>query len=174
MNKNDFFDISIRGRVAFSICCFENAIKHFSYKIDEWIFIIEKLWAYTNINSFDDWHYLIAEVLPDSILENNIYNNLNFDFIDEEEFYKMANLYNKSNEIILKIIKYIFNIGISEFYGRLVNYGQKTLDNLKILIDYMTSNKITLPDLDKFMSFSYGDNDGWGNKFEGKILSTIL
>jgi hypothetical protein len=174
MEENDFVTISIKGRVAFAICCLENAIKHFNYNPNEWRIVLEKLWAYTNIEFFDDWHYSIAEILPESILEFDIYEEENFEYLEEEQFEMLQKLYNSSNATVKDIIKFIFDIGISEFYGRLENHGQRTLDKLKILINYMVSNGIQLPDINILKIFSYDDGDGWGINFDGTKYSSIL
>lgn len=42
INKNDFIDISIRGRVAYAICCLENTIKSRGYSIKDWTIVLQK------------------------------------------------------------------------------------------------------------------------------------
>jgi len=85
MNRNDFTLISIRGRVAFSICCFENTLKYFNYDTSNWRTVLERLWTYTNIEFFDDWHYPIAEILPECILEFNTFKDENYEYLSEGE-----------------------------------------------------------------------------------------
>lgn len=172
MKTNDFKGISIRGRVAYAICCFENAIMYFNYSISDWGLILEQLWSYTKMEFFDDWHYSTAEFLPESILEFNTDKKDNFECITEEQFAILHKLYNKSSNIILHIIGFIFEIGISEFYGRLDNYGQKTLENLEILVNYMMSWNVPLPDINRFKSLSYEDGNGWGAEFDGRKFSS--
>lgn len=174
MNKNDFITITIKGRIAFAICCFENALKHYNYKTRDWRIVLEQLWTYTNIEFFDDWHYATVEFLPESILEFNTYKEENFEYINEEQFNILHKIYNDSNDTVKNIIKMIFEIGISEFYGRLQNYGQRTLDNLDILINYMMLNSISLPDINMFMAMKYDNENGWGNDFDGAKFSSIL
>jgi hypothetical protein len=38
----------------------------------------------------------------------------------------------------------------------------------------MTSNKLRMPDFEKYQQFPIDDNKGWGNKFDGKQMSIIL
>lgn len=173
MNRNDFITISIRGRVSFAICCFENALKYFNCSSNDWKIILERMWSYTDIDFFDDWHYSMAEYLPESILECGTYEE-DFEYVNEEQFEELTKLYKNANDVIKKLIKLVFDVGISEFYGRLENYGQSTLVNLEILINFMSSNGIPLPDINKFKIFSYDDGDGWGNRFVGVEYSDIL
>ena len=174
MRRNDFTTISIKGRVAYAICCLENTLKYFNYDISNWRFVLEQLWTFTNIEYFDDWHYTVAEILPESVLEFDTFKEENFEYISEEQFKALYNLYKGSNTITKDIVKYIFDIGISELYGRLENYGQRTLDNLEILLNYMVSNNIPLPDINRFKMLSYDESDGWGKDFEGTEYSSVL
>lgn len=173
MDRNAFIPISIRGRVSFAICCFENALKIFNYNPNEWRVVLEQMWSYTNIEFFDDWHYSMAEFLPESILECDTYEE-DFEYVNEAQFIELTKLYKNSNDIIKNLIKLVFDVGISEFYGKLENYGQITLNNLVILVSYMSSNGIPIPEIDKFKSFSYDEVNGWGNKFVGIKYSSIL
>ena len=106
-------------------------------------------------------------------MEFNTFKEENFDYINEEQFRTLQKLYKGSNDIVKNIIRLIFDIGISELYGSIENYGQRTLDNLEILLNYMVSNNIPLPDINKFKPLSYDDGDGWGNNFEGAEYSSI-
>ena len=174
MNKNDFAGISIKGRVSYSICCLESALINMGCKIKDWKIILKQLWTYTNVEFFEDWHYSTSEFLPESILEFNEFDNNNFEYINEETYLTLYKLYKSENDIVKNLVKLIFNIGISEFYGRLENQGQQSLNSVEILLNYMNKNKIPLPDISKFQSLSYSEGNGWGNDFDGRSLSTIL
>lgn len=174
MNREDFKMISIRGRVAYSIRCLENVLIQYKCNTDKWIFILEKLWSYTDIDFFDDWHYCMAELIPESVLESEDYQPDDFDFITESQFKEAYQLYSTTEGVIKDTINMIFDIGISEFYGRLENYGQKTLVNLERLLVYLKTKAIALPDIDNFRKLSYEIANGWGDKFSGKEYSSIL
>jgi hypothetical protein len=174
MNRDDFKMVSIRGRLAYAISCLENALKYYKCNTTDWRIVLEQLWTYTDIQFFDDWHYTIAEILPESVLESNIFDVDDHEYINEMQFICLHNLYSNTNNEIKDIIQFIFNIGICEFYGKLENYGQLTLDNMEVLINYMISNSIPLPDMSRFKVFYYDDGNGWGEKFSGIKYSCIL
>lgn len=174
MSQKDFKMISIRGRVAYSIKCLENALFHYKCNTNSWIFILEKLWSYTDIEFFDDWHYCMAELIPESILETEDYEANDFDYITESQFKETYHLYLGTDEVIKDILQMMFDIGISELYGRLENYGQITLKNMERLFYYMETKAIPFPDFDEFKKLSYKIENGWGDKFSGKEYSSML
>ncbi len=54
MNIGKFGHISMRGRVAYGISCFENAIVALKYDINDWKIVLNYLWEFTNIQYLDD------------------------------------------------------------------------------------------------------------------------
>ena len=173
MTRYNFSDISIRGRVAFSISCFENALVFFGQDYSEWRIVLEKMWSYTSIEFFDDWHYSMAEYLPESILECTKYEE-DFEYVDKDTFEMLYKIYTNNNKLILDLVRSIFDIGISELYGKLTNHGQNNLVEIEKLIKCMKEYNIPLPDIHKFNIYSYNDAEGWGNGFDGLSQISIL
>lgn len=68
----------------------------------------------------------------------------------------------------------IFHIGTSHAYNEITRYGTQSLNELKILIDYMYEKGIPLPDISPFKKFSFDENDGFGNKFDAKTISKFI
>lgn len=93
-----FKSMSIKGRVAYAINCLENCIKFYSYNVDDWSFVLNQLWTFTNIECIDDWCYQTAELLPEAILENDKYIKVNYEFINVDEFYNLHALYQSAND----------------------------------------------------------------------------
>lgn len=73
LNKEDLKNISLRGRVAFGIRCFENALLALQYNVSQWRIVLDYLWSFTNIDFLDDWSGLIAEIIPENLLEFKSY-----------------------------------------------------------------------------------------------------
>ena len=172
LNKNDFYNISIRGRVAYSICCLENVIIFFRYDESKWEILLRYLWTYTTIDFIDTWQDISSELLPETIMEFSKYNN-DYEYIREDEFYKLYDLYRNANEEIKKIINLIFYIGTSELYGAIRNNGEGSLKKLEDLIDLMIEEEIQLPKIDKFERLVFDQNDGYGKIFDRKEYCVI-
>lgn len=174
MKIQDLESISLRGRVAFGIRCFENVLLKLHYNIKDWKLVLEYLWEFTSIEYLDEWSGIISEIIPYNLLEFRIFEEHDFEYLDEKTFKYLYNLYQNSDEKIEVLMTSIYNIGTSHAYSIIEEYGQESLYELEILINYMTKNGILLPDIKEFEQFSILENKGWGKRFEGKKVSYIL
>jgi len=174
MNINNFKKISLNGRVSYSIGCFENTLRFLNYNVNEWRIVLEYLWEFTSIKYLDDWSGMVAEIIPENLLEFKFYEEHEFEYLDEKNFNYLYQLYQSIDEKIDFVMTSIYDIGTSHAYSRIVEYGQNSLDELEILINYMKKNNVPLPDVSLFEKFSIEENKGWGNSFDGKSISSVL
>lgn len=174
MSIDDFKKISLNGRVAYGISCFENTLIALNYNVNEWKIVLECLWEFTSIQYVDDWSGMVAEIIPENLLEFKTYAEHDFEYLDEKNFKYLYNLYKNIDEKIDFMITAIYNIGTSHSYTIIVEHGQRSIDELEKLITYMTKNNIPLPDVKPFERFSIEENKAWGDKFDGRSISNIL
>jgi len=164
-------DISIRGRIAYLICSFERLLLHYNCNQEEWRIVLEKLWAYTSIECIDDWMYEVAEYMPNSILEDTMDDA---EYITENEFKYLYDLYSKTIPNINSFLKIIFECGTCEIYSKLSNSSPSTLRKVDEAINILRVNAITLVEITPFEKYKYSECDGWGRCFNGNDLSIIL
>lgn len=167
-------DLSLRGRVAYGVSCFEQLLLKLDYNVQDWEYVLVELWKYTNIQYLDDWSSFISEILPDNLLEFSTYEKHCYEFLEEKNFNYLYSLYNNTDKKVDKIMTYIFNIGTSHSYSIIENYGQESLYYLELLIGFMNKYEIPLPDLLCYEQFSILENNGWGRRFDGIKLFSIL
>jgi len=165
MNDNDLnklSNISIRGRVAFSLCCLTTLIR--SFKIDdlEWEFLIAKLWEYTSTNRLDNWHMELAEYMPGSILEYDRYDGNNFEYITSDEFNRLRKIYSHASEHILEMIDLIFSVGTMELYGKAQKKG-KSFEYVEKALRPMIKLKLDIPRISQFEKYEFDKGNGWGD-----------
>lgn len=174
LNKEDLKNISLRGRVAFGIRCFENALLDLQYNVSQWRIVLDYLWSFTNIDFLDDWNGLIAEIIPENLLEFKSYEEHGYKYLDEKAFRYLYALYYNIDPKIDYIMTAIYYIGTSHAYSVITGNGQRSLDEAGKLINYITENSIPLPEIDKIKKSSINENRGWGNKFDGKEVSGLF
>lgn len=174
MNINNFRNISLNGRVAYGIRCFENAILFLKYDSKKWTIILEKLWEFTSTDNLEVWNDQVVEIIPENLLEFKIYEEHDFEYLSEHEFIYLYNLYQDIDKRIEDLIRQIYYLGSSHSYSVIIDYGQSSLEELNRLINYMIQNNIPLPDIKTFERFSIEEEKGWGNKVEGRSISGIL
>lgn len=167
----NFKSISIRGRMAYLICSFEQLLLYHNCEKEKWVNILQKLWSYTNVQYLDDWLYELAEYMPNSILEDT---SEDAEYITEDEFNHLYRLYSKTSQDILLFLEIIFKCGSCELYSKLYDESPRTLMKVKEGMDILNMNGITLVDVNLFVRFSFDTCDGWGECFEGKDLSVFL
>lgn len=170
---NNFKDISIRGRVAYCISCFENVLLYYGCDKEKWKFVLEQLWSFMNVKYVDAWFYETAEILPECILEDK-YDEASYEFIDMKMFNELYKLYDDICEEIKQIIRLIFELVSIELYGRIQGYSEHTIVIVKKVIRLCEKENIQLPDIADYKKYSFFVNNGWGEDFEGRKLSKIL
>lgn len=166
--------VSLMGRVSYGICCFENTLFHLGYRVQDWKIVLEALWSFTSIEYLDDWNGIISEMIPENLLEFRSYEEHDFEYLDEDTFQYLYQLYQNIDEQIDDVMSAVYDIGASHPYSVIVGYGQESFYELTKLIDYMTKKQIPLPDIDAFRRFRIEENKGWGNRFDGRSLSRII
>jgi hypothetical protein len=159
-----FKNLSIRARVAYGICCLEEAIKYYCLLESDWDFMMNLLWTYTNKN-IGKWHEIMAECSPDSVLEELSYQDKGIINISIKEYEELRFLYSKSNKVCDSIINLIFEIGTRDLYSSIVNGSPDTIEYLQEIIILMQQNNIPLPDIEIFKKFPITENHGWGREF---------
>lgn len=175
MIREKFKNTSVKARVAYGICCLEKTLIHYNCTLEKWKWVLEKLWKYTSIEYLDDWYYEMAEFLPDSFLEGDQYNPEEFEYITEEQFYILLEIYTtESNQVISQIFRLVFEMGTIDMYSKLENFAPNSLNCLEKINSIMYQNGIELPSITNQNKYSFRDNNGWGKSFEGKEESIIL
>ena len=164
-------NISIRGRMAYLLCSFENLLLYYDCDKDEWKPVLEKLWAYTKMEYLDDWMYEIAEYLPNSILEDTMEDA---EYITEIEIHTLYKLYNKTSQEIQSFLSIIYECGTHELYGRLCDNSPDTLKLVEEARNILKTQNINLLDFSDFKKYTYQECGGWGTCFEGSLLSKFI
>ena len=164
-------NISIRGRMAYLISSLENMLLYYNCNIDEWKWLLKKIWSYTKTQYLDDWMYELAEYMPNSILEDTMDDA---EYITEEEFKYLYKLYINSNPEILLFLNIIFECGTCDLYAKLCDYSINTLKKIEQAVDIMKKNNVDLIDIESFKKYSFNACNGWGNCFEYNELSKFI
>ncbi|MFF2484331.1 hypothetical protein [Paenibacillus sp. NPDC058071] len=172
MNMEKFKLISLRGRVAYGVSCFENALLALKYNLNDWKIVLNYLWGFTNSN-LEESHTIANELIPEHLLEFKTYEKHEFERLSKEEFLYLYNLYQDMDESINSLLYGIHELGASHAYSVVSGYGESSLKSLERLINLMIDNNYPLPNVEQFLIFSIDENKGWGNEFDGTKLSKL-
>lgn len=173
MNVDNIFkSVPIFARIAYSIRCLEKTLLFYKCSINQWKWILEKLWEFSTSEWFDEWCYEITCYLPNIILEEE-YSNDNYEYINEEQYNRLYAIYSNVNEVVIKMFSLVYDISEAEIYSRIIDFSQNTLVVLEKIIDLMSENNIEPPKYADLTEFSFSINNGWGGKIS-KEYSLIL
>lgn len=199
ISQEEFSKISIRGRVAYGICCLENAMIKYNISGEGWNILLKRMWEYTTLSgaldrkigmlTLEKWMNL-TKFLPK---QEYYYGAPNYKlFVERRVCYPeeppTEDTYNKlfdsyhghKNEVINKMCSIVFDIGSDEMYAGIDEKSKVTLDDLQEMLDIMYENEIPLPDIEPFRQYVFHksgwdyDLHGWGEMFEGTQYSKFV
>lgn len=199
INAQQFEKISIRGCVAYGICCLENALEHYNLRGEGWNFLLKKLWWYTELSAESDptinnclqlerWAYVSCNISPKilKMLPNyyDFVHKAKWWFKDniptEQEFELLKTTCLNCNEAIESICWLIYNIGSSDLWAGIGETSPDTLRPLQELIDLMYEQQIPLPPIEPFKQYVF-HKEGWdydlhafGEMFDGTQYSKFV
>ena len=171
MNIEDFSDVSVLGKTAYAILCFEEYIK-VKYPDTIMIPVLELMWKIP-CQPLDNYTYKYVEILPECLFEFDSYNN-EFEEISEEEFNMFRKILNNTDKDLNELMKSIYDI-VSSYEGtRITDNGKEASYYLEKAVKVLEKNDIPLPDIKKVLPYTSDKHDGWGENIYPKGISTML
>jgi hypothetical protein len=82
----------------------------------------------------------------------------------------LKQIYRITPKDILEIIDYIYYVGTTELYGKIVENGKDSLKYMNEIIIILENNNIKLPNLGYKITYSIIGENGWGYKFTREEL----
>lgn len=173
MNKKDFNNISMNGRIAYQLMCVE---RYFTNKYPEKDFtkLFELLWPVTNGMYWDKFSGYITELEPSYMLEFNSYEENEWGDITKEQYEVLKPIISgldETDEAILETLK-----EQAEVYAYTV-VPENTKESIDIIfetIEFLKNESIKLPELSDVSFSTINQFNGWGNPFDGTKLSIVL
>jgi len=174
-----FNTISMNGRMAYVIMCVERFLVTV-YPEKDWKLIAQKMWKATSQN-WGDWPEEYYEIIPEYILSTNGYNSEEYEYISEDEYHIILDLYNGitsgSEDDISDEVNYMLNKPYEMamvYEGTVIGDGKESIKIIENSESILLKNNIDLPDSNCLNFSSVSQKNGWGNDFEGEELSIIL
>ena len=175
MNRNAFVSTSVKGRMAFVICCAENAVAFYQLNKGEWDFVLDILWGFMSLPKEKDfalWHENEGECVP-WVIEGDVpYEKSDIAYLTKEQYYVLNKTYKNAPRVLNEIINHAFQIASFELYGSIVGNSPVTMKYIEEVINLMTQENIPMPDAELFAKFSINENNGWGRSFTRKDVFT--
>lgn len=176
---NKLADVSMNGRMAYTIMCVEAYLES-RYPDRDWTIVSREMWKATN-EYWDIFYDAFCELLPEIFLTYDSYNEDLAKAISEEEFKIIKLLYtgittgsedNPEDEVNFMLNKPYEMAMVYE--GTVIGDGHESFDIIECAEKILAKYNIELPDYHKVEFSSFSEKNGWGNRFDGTSLSIIL
>lgn len=175
--ENDLKKVSIRGRLAYALYCFEQLLikNGIEYSQNEYLFsFIEKLWDVCSENNIESIEEYINEIAPYSILDDNINNDFNdYTFVSYENAVSLKSFYLTLPENIIQAMNILTEIAFGNLYGDTGSYSEITYVQLLKINEIFKKYDIDLTDFQLKIESSFKELKGWGNPHPRTMWQTI-
>ncbi len=142
-NLKKFEDILIIDCAKYVIDCFELILVYYKYNLNDWVLVLTHLRNIDKCNYLDDWAYKLVEMFPDCINEFSNYNDDN-EYLKEDEYYILKDLYKNVDDGIQKILEAIYLIICGQLYTINEKADMQTLEQMNEILQFCYG-KIELP-----------------------------
>ena len=172
--KKTFENISIRGRIAYTIMCAENYVLE-KYPNRNWKPLFCELWKIASSDIYwDQWAERIIEIIPEYLYEFPDYETSDFEYLTKQEYELFSKLQAKMPKDWNTILQTIYDMEEINAYTNVHGVGIDTLILLEKIVDIMKKENVKFPD-PKAVSFSaFSQREGRGDPFDAKKLSLII
>ena len=168
MNSKKFVDISIRGRIAYVILCFENYVK-VKYPDVDMQPVLRLMWSVVDSSDYiDNSAYKYLEIVPECLFEKDHYSTDVFEELTEDEYNRFTKILNSDDPDLNSIMMSVYDIAMEYAYTNITNHGNETYEYLDKVIAILNNNSIPLPDIDKVSMSRFSESEGWGHCLEPK------
>ena len=174
MNSKKFVDISIRGRIAYVILCFENYVK-VKYPDVDMQPVLRLMWSVVDSSDYiDNSAYKYLQIVPECLFEKDHYSTDVFEELTEDEYNRFTKILNSDDPDLNSIMMSVYDIAMEYAYTNITNHGNETYEYLDKVIAILNNNSIPLPDIDKVSMSRFSESEGWGHCLEPKSISDML
>lgn len=159
--------VSVAGRIAFILMCIEKYLVT-QYPEKDWIPLAEEMWKF-NDSYWDEWLYSFIDLFPECIDENDSFE----EYTGKYSYDTFRNLYKdlRNNELNEMLVLFNCFMGIY-LYTSVCDCTERMFPEvIEEIISYLTKNNISVPDVEKVSFSDFRQNDGFGDKFDGRYLS---
>ncbi|MCQ2554289.1 MAG: hypothetical protein MJ171_01385 [Clostridia bacterium] len=177
MNNEQIKNLSMNGRMAYSIMCIEKFLMQI-YPEKSWEILSREMWKVTNMY-WDEWDFRFMEVMPQYLFEKSNYEESEFEYITEDEYDAFCRLYkgstsgDESDELVI-LIDHLHQLAQVYSYSDIPGVGEESLIIIESLCMMLQKKNVELPDASILAFSDFKEKSGWGNFFEGNKYSLVI
>ena len=173
MNKKDYNNISMNGRLAYQLMCVERYLLT-KYPKNDFTKLMQLLWQVTNGMYWDSFSDYVIDLEPSNLFEFDTYEEQEWLRLSKEEYDELIPCMKGLDNIVDDLFETLKEQTFVYAYTVVPENTKESIDIVFDTIDFLKQDGIELPDI-KLVEFSTIDQrNGWGDHFDGTKLSIIL
>lgn len=185
--QHKFFRVSKRGRVAYLILCFEEALKFYDGEdLEKWKWLLNEFWKITSTWDIDGWVGRICDASVESVMEYDTYQerterDKRIGFwcdLSEEEFVSLHELYSGDkpfSPVLNALYDKILDVITLDWGDLEAEHTPSALPAIDAAEQILAEQNIPLPQNKQTLDFLMSHRDRhYGKPFDGIPLSSIL
>ena len=145
----------------FCLMCLQNAFKQNNINNNDPNLITKIIKKFLNSDNLSNWEELANNIQPINILDKK--SNIDDFSFEHELVLRLKIFYENIPPYLTEMIDYTLDVGLNNLYGGTGEYSSITLEPVLKVIEICKENSIELPDINKFLKYSYKIEDGWGD-----------
>lgn len=174
MNKHDFYNVSIRGMVAYGIMCLENYVFE-SYPDRDFSTVLHLAWSIVGNGGYIDQNAdCYMEAIPEYLFEFDDYDAAEFEHLSEEAFIELRALLPRNDKLLDLLMHRIYDIAMCYAYTAIPIPPKEAVNLIFDVIGQLKSQNIMIPDFELVSRFNISEFDGWGTHISPEGLSKVV
>ena len=172
---NKYDALSIRGRVAYLIMCFERYVVQ-KYPEKDMSLVAKLMWEVVDRDYIDENAYRYMDVIPMFLFETDDYESSDMYNMTEEEYDAFVAVMPRAEEDpdLNTIMNRIYDVAMAFAYTVVDLDDPETKEYLQEVDDILVKHNIPAPDVESLPKYKSDETDGWGDFINPKPLSIIL
>lgn len=169
-------NLSIRGRVAYLIMCFERYVKH-KYPEKDMSLPAKFMWNIVDhVAYIDDKAYRYMDVIPDYLFEADSYETSDMVDMTRKEYDVLVALLPRAEEDpdLNTIMHRIYDVAMEFVYTEVKLDAPETKRYMAEVDWILAKNGVDAPDVNRLPQYEWDETHGWGKLIAPKNLSIIL
>ena len=173
MNKKDFNNISMNGRLAYQLMCVERYLLK-KYPDIDFKPIFEIFWQVTNGMYWDTFSEYVIDFEPNKFLEFEKFEDQGWCVITKDLYDTVKPIISKLGDDVDDLFETLKDQTFVYAYTVVPKNTSESIDIIFDAIEFLKKENIELPDIKQVEFSTIDQRNGWGNHFDGTKLSIIL
>jgi hypothetical protein len=151
--QKDLKLVSISGRMAMAITCFEHIVKTLNLSSPAIDDLIDTFWQFVETNDLSQWEA--------KVLDKTAYI---CDYIERSAPLPPDSEFRRLPQFLLQMVSDIVDLGRGDLYGAVVGYSRETYDLTLKVLNLALEHGFSIPSIEPFLRSQITEFHGWGNR----------